>query len=366
MFEKGIISIRQFTILVALYTVGTAILIIPSILAANAKQDVWLAGLIGLGIGLLLVLLNWSLSKRFHFINFAEIIEKVFGPVLGRIFSLIFFLSYVFILAVFVLRNIGDFMTTVMMVETPIEAIHLLFLIIVLYGVRLGLETFTRTTELFLPWLVILFVVLFFTLLPKMQIINLLPILENGMKPVLRSSVSLIVFPFLELILFLMIIPNVNQPEKTRGAYLLGTFLGGGILILISTLSILVMGVNETSRSIYPTFDLSKTINIREFFQRVEAFMALIWFITVYVKLIVLTYILCVGISHSLRIHDYKLLTFPIGLLMFVVSLVIFPSSSYLIEFTPIYDVYAIIWLFFFPLIIWVVSLIRGKPAAPH
>jgi spore germination protein KB len=360
--EKGKISVRQFTLLVALYTVGTAILIIPSILAAKAMQDIWIAGLIALGTGLLIVFFYWKLAERFQFINLAEILEKCFGKWIGKTVALCFFVCNTFILATFVLRDIGDFMLTVMMVETPIEAIHIIFLIVVLYGVKLGLETFTRTTELFLPWIVILFVVLFFTLLPQIEFNNILPVLENGIKPVLRSSISLIVFPFLELIIFLMIIPYVNKPKETKKAFLLGTGIGGGILILISTLSILVIGVNETARSIYPTYDLTKTINIREFFQRVEAFMALIWFITVFVKLIVLTYALCLGFATVFNVQDYKLLTLPIGLMLYVVSLFIFPSITYLIEFTPVYDMYIILWGLL-PMTVWLVSMIRGKPA---
>lgn len=363
MLEKGKISVRQFSLLVALYTVGTAILIIPSILAAKAKQDIWIAGLLGLGTGLLIVLFYWKIADRFQYLNFAEILEKCFGKWIGRAIAFCFFVSYIFLLAIFVLRDIGDFMLTVMMVETPIEAIHIIYLIIVLYGVKLGLETFTRTTELFLPWIVILFVVLFITLLPQIEFKNILPVLENGIQPVLRSSLSFIIFPFLELIVFLMIIPYVNKPRETKKAFLLGTGIGGGILILISTLSILVIGVNETSRSIYPTYDLSKTINIREFFQRVEAFMALIWFITVFVKLLILTYATCLGIASVFRVQDYKLLALPIGLVMYVLSLIIFPSTSYLIEFTPVFEFYVLLWGLVLPLIIWLVSLVRGKPA---
>jgi spore germination protein KB len=89
--------------------------------------------------------------------------------------------------------------------------------------------------------------------------------------------------------------------------------------------------------------------------------MALIWFITVYVKLIVLTYVLCLGITSIFNVTDYKLLSLPIGLSIFVISLVIFPSTSYLIEFTPIYDIYSILWGLL-PVIVWLVSLVRGKP----
>ncbi|MFC0187212.1 endospore germination permease [Fictibacillus aquaticus] len=360
MLEKGKISVRQFTILVALYTIGTAILIIPSILAAKAKQDAWISGLLGLAIGVAMVIFYWKLSERFQYVNLIEILEKCFGKWIGKSVGFLFFVCYVLLLATFVLRDIGDFMTTVMMVETPIEAIHIIFLIIVLYGVKLGLEVFTRTMELFIPWIVLLLVALFLTLLPQIEVTNILPVFENGMKPIVQSSFSFLVFPFLEMVVFLMIIPYVNRPQDTKKAFMLGTIMGGGLLIFISVLTILVVGPTETARSIYPTYDLTKTINIREFFQRVEALMALIWFITVFVKLLVLTYVSCLGIAQVFELKEYRIIVLPIGLVLYVLSLSIFPSISFLIEFTPVYDLYAFLWCAVFPFVVWLVSLVRG------
>lgn len=50
-----------------------------------------------------------------------------------------------------VLQEIGTFVTIQMMPETPIEAIIILFGVIVALGSRLGLEVLTRSTELMFP-----------------------------------------------------------------------------------------------------------------------------------------------------------------------------------------------------------------------
>ena len=51
------ISPRQFMFLVILFSVGSSILIVPTPLAANAKQDAWISISISVAIGLLLVVL---------------------------------------------------------------------------------------------------------------------------------------------------------------------------------------------------------------------------------------------------------------------------------------------------------------------
>lgn len=44
MLNNGKTSARQFKVLIFLYTIGSTILIIPSGLAATAKQDAWIGG----------------------------------------------------------------------------------------------------------------------------------------------------------------------------------------------------------------------------------------------------------------------------------------------------------------------------------
>ncbi|MCY9667431.1 GerAB/ArcD/ProY family transporter [Paenibacillus alginolyticus] len=114
------ISVRQFAVLVMIYTIGTTILVIPSGLAADAKQDAWLAAIIGVGLNLLIVCL--------------------------------FFIFFSFVGAATVLFNMGNFVNTQVMPETPIQSINLIFAIVVVMGVRLGLETLIRAAEIFFPW----------------------------------------------------------------------------------------------------------------------------------------------------------------------------------------------------------------------
>lgn len=365
MIEKGKISVRQFMILVLFYTIGTTILVIPSILASNAKQDVWIAGFIGLGFGLLVIPLYFSIASKYPGKNFAEILELTLGKWIGKVVSVFYLVTFVFLLCVFVLRDIGDFMVTVMMVETPNQAIHISFLVIVIFSVRLGLETFARAGELFLPWVIMLYIVMVATIAPQVDLRYAQPIFEQGIKPILNSSFSFLTFPFLEMIIFLMIIPYVNKPSETRKGLMIGITIGGVSLIIIAMLSILVVGVEETAESIYSSYDLAKQINLGGFFQRVEAMMAFIWFTTVFMKLTILTYVFSLGIAQTFGLDDYKPLTLPIGLLMYVLANNIFPNISFLIEFTETMQIHVFLYGFILPLFIWLITLVRKNKTIP-
>ena len=77
--EKEIISSRQFTIVTFLYSIGTAILIIPSSITGAAKQDAWIAASIGVLLSLLLVKLFLTLANQTPSLNFIEANEKILG-----------------------------------------------------------------------------------------------------------------------------------------------------------------------------------------------------------------------------------------------------------------------------------------------
>lgn len=328
MLESGKISIRQFMILVCLFTVGSSILIMPPGLTIIAKQDSWMAAIIGMGVGLLLVWLYAYLGSLFPSQTIVEYSEMILGKWLGKIISVLFF-SYAFLLSALVLRNIGDFLTTQIMPETPIEFIHVAFLVAVIIGVQLGLEPLARTGELFFSLTIFLFLILVLFTFPEVEADNMKPVLEKGIKPIVLGAFSFLGTPFLELIVFLMILPYINEPKKAGKAFFIGTFYGGVILIVIISLTLLVIGTDLTARHIYPSYALAQKISIGNFLERIEVIMAMIWFTTIFFKLTVCYYASALSLAQILNLTQYRSLLIPLGMIMVVLSLVAYPDIIY-------------------------------------
>lgn len=112
--EKEIISSRQFTIITFLYSIGTAILIIPSSITGAAKQDAWIAACIGVVLSLLAVKLFLTLANQTPSLNFVEANEKILGRFFGKITASCF-LILTFLSAGELLYFIGIFMKTEVM-----------------------------------------------------------------------------------------------------------------------------------------------------------------------------------------------------------------------------------------------------------
>jgi spore germination protein KB len=185
--EKGMIGLRQFTFLVTLFTVGSSILISPAGLAAQAKQNAWISAIVAVCLGLLTVNLYHVLIKQFPRQTLVEMCEAIFGIWIGKIISFLYF-SYFFLLAALVLRNIGDFITTQVLPDTPIQYIILIFLAVVLMANWLGLETIARAGEIFFPWVLLFFIAMVIFLMPQIRLIQIKPFLEDGIKQVIRAS----------------------------------------------------------------------------------------------------------------------------------------------------------------------------------
>lgn len=361
MNKQGVISIRQFTILVLYFVVGSSILFTPSVLAAESKQDAWLAGLVALGAGLLVVWVYNALAKRFQDRTFLEFCEHTLGKWPGRILCLLLVLHF-FLLSSLVLRDMGDFISSEFLPNTPIEAVLLIYLPVVLYGVRLGIESIAQTAELLFPLFLVLFVILLVLISPHGEFDNMLPILENGMKPIARSAWVFWGFPFLELVCFLMYVPTVQNKKKLPQAFTLGTLGGGLCLTLITFLCVLVLGPTLTVRSSFSSYTLAKKINIGDFLTRIEEIMTLIWLLSLYFKLVLNFYATASGLSQLLKIKDERVLLVPLALLAYFVCVIEIPNSTYFYAFTTkTYTFYVLPYGLLFPLLLLLVSHVRHK-----
>ncbi len=82
--------------------------------------------------------------------------------------------------------------------------------------------------------------------------------------------------------------------------------IGGLSVVLITLLCILILGSDITSRSMFPSYSPVKKINIGQFFQRIEAFMAGLWFITTFFKTTFYFYSWTLSFAEILKFKDYR------------------------------------------------------------
>jgi len=356
------LSVRQFTVLVMLFTIGTTILIIPSDLASVSKQDAWIAAIIGILLGLLFVLLISTVGNRFGQKTLVQYNEELFGKWLGTIVSSVF-IFYSFIGSATLLYYVGNFMTTQVMPETPMLYINILFMSMVVVGTRLGIETIARSAEIFFPWFLMLFLVMAAFVSPQIKAQNIQPVLEAGVKPLVASAISYVGTAALTLISFLMIFPaKVRKPAKARNAFLIGSVLGGLFIVVITFLTIAVLGTETTSRHLYPSYALAKKISVGNFVERIESVMAGLWFMSIFYKLTLYFYGFVMGLAQTLHLKDHRPIVFPLGMIVVVYSLVVYPDVNYAGKWdTTVWIPYIFTIALGLPLLLLIVGAMRKK-----
>jgi spore germination protein KB len=362
MLDNGKISSFQFVVLTTLFTIGSAILVIPSILAAESKQDAPIAVLLSIGVGMFIIMIYTALANFFPDMSLVEIIEHLLGKWIGSMvsFTFIFFLFYN---ASALLTYIGNFMTTQLMPETPIESIMILFMIVVIMGIRLGLEVISRSAEILFFGFAFLFIILVIFISPQIDWKNAQPVFESGVKPMTLTIVYFLSFTFLPIVALLMIFPaRVNQLTNARKGFFIGALIGGTILFIIVLLSILVLGPDQTARHLYPSYVLAEKINIGNFIQRIEVIIAVMWIISLFFKMTLYLYGSIIGFAQILKLKNYRFLTLPFGMIIIPATLVFHPNVVHLKTFdTKTWPSYGITFGLLLPLLLLVIAVIRKK-----
>ncbi|BCB04401.1 GerAB/ArcD/ProY family transporter [Bacillus sp. KH172YL63] len=322
------ISPGQFRLLVMLFSVGSSILLIPPALISASKEDGWISGAIGVSVGVLIILLYIGLIKSHPGKSYFFMLEKTFGKWIGKAISFLYIL-FIILLTCEVLSNLGDFMTTQIMVETPKIYIHLLFLIPIMYGVGQGIEVLARTAQAIYPTFILLLFFLIVFLIPEGQLENLEPVFGEGMKSIISGAFPILTVPYLEMFVLILISTYVTDKNKVGKSFIIGGIMGGAILILITFLIILVLGYSFSSLLEYPTYVLAKKINIADFLQRLEIIAAALWIISLFFKVSICFYSSVEGVREWMNLTNHRALIFPLGICVLYFSISVFPDSAY-------------------------------------
>jgi len=359
MLEEGKINAGEFETIVITFTLGSSILVAPSLLASNAKQDAWIASILSLIIGLSFIFLYHKLLSLYPKMTFVEFSEAILGKWAGGFVSFLF-LSYFFIVSAGLLREIGDFLTTQIMVETPIQMVMISFIIICMAGVKLGIEVICRTAVIFFPWMTLLLLLLFLFLIPEIKLSNIQPIFGEGLKAISRATYSNLGLPYLELIIFLMITPYITDKVKLKKAFYKGTIIGGVVLGILIIFSILVLGADFSARNAYPSYILGKKISLGTVLERMEVIVAIIWFFSMFFKLTICYYGITLGIAQVFRLKNYKILVSPLAFLIVTFAIILYPDIVYFQDFIAhTWTPYSLSICFFLPFILLIVAQVK-------
>ncbi len=326
--EKKYISGHQLFTLFALSSLGGSVIVASSPMAAVAKQDAWLGALVSAAYGMCVILMFYFIGSRHPGLTLIGILRQVLGKWLGTLFAVCYVLFFL-LLSTNLPWYIMDFMGHVMH-ETPQYAISLPLVLGFAIAVLYGIEVIARASEILIKFVTFIFLASILMVLPNIKPDNLLPVLEGGIVPVLKSSVFLSVYVTFPMVSFLMIFPvNMEDVFGAKKPLLKGFLWSNSVAFISILISLLVLGSGIVSKTKYPTFLLLKEINLLDIFTRIEYFISVLWIITEFVVGALFFYSGAAGLSELLKLKDGNKIVLPLALIVFIMSGVVFPSDVF-------------------------------------
>ncbi|YCA42028.1 spore germination protein [Bacillus sp. JZ8] len=320
--EKTKISAGQLFILMVLFELGSALLV-P--LAIDAKQDAWLAILLGMIGSLVLFLIYYKLYSYYPDLLPTEYMQKILGKGIGSVLAFVYILYFMYD-ASRVLRDFGEMLLTFAYSETPLFIADALLMLVIIYMVRKGIEVIARSGEVLFILMYILAITGFILILSSglIDFTNLQPVLEEGMLPVLKVAFTQTLdFPFAEAIVFTMILPYLNNPNKAQVTMLCATGLSGINLVITMIINISVLGVDLTSRSQFPLLSTIQSIQVADFLERLDVFFMIASIIGIFFKISIFFYAAVIGTASLFNIESPSRLSYPLGIAILFLSITI-------------------------------------------
>ncbi|MDD3693019.1 MAG: endospore germination permease [Oscillospiraceae bacterium] len=358
--QKASITPLQFMFSITCFLRSSSLL--SSFFAPISKTDSWLVVLIASVVCLPFLWAFIMLMKAFPGKNLIEINDAVFGRIAGKIISAIY-LWFFLTLTSLNLRDLGGFVGKSIMLKTPQIVIITVFILLCAWAVSLGLDIVTRYSVVFVILSSIILVVTIAATSNHMRLSNFLPILRQPMKNIIQSTNIVSTIPFGELVIFLMIMPQVNIKPKKLGRYFLpGFFLGAFLITLVVARDIAILG-NTITIFAQPSFETLRMVSFFEVLTHMEILFAILLIILFFFKISLLFYVSMLAMSYLFRLDSYKPLILPSAAIIVVYSLIIFKSKTKHLEVGR--ETAPFMWFIFeflLPLLTLIIAYIRKLP----
>lgn len=351
------ITARQLMFAISTFIIASSLLTSP--LYYFTKNDAWFSVIFAFVISYSIIHIYITLSTWYPGLTLIEINLRVFGNLVGRCISF-FYCFYFLSLAYFNTIDLGDFIQSMVLPNTPMVLILVAFVIICAYAVRKGPVGMVRYGMIFSAFSLFTIISILFLAIDKAELSNLLPTFTLPARNYLIGSHLVAMLPFCEIITFMMFVQYIHNSKIIRYGFRFGLIIGAISLLIVVLRDIVVLG-DSTSLFKLPTFATARLIDVGDILVRLEIVYAIILVTLLFYKVSIIYYAAVSGISKLLYVRSHNTLTNVIGALIVFFSLTSFKSSDEHIQWNlTAAATYSSFFILILPLITLVTSALRG------
>jgi spore germination protein KB len=327
------------SIFIATFT-GSAIVYIPSPVTNIARNEAIVSMFLSYLFGLLVLSCTIYLNRVHEDRDYLQYSRLLTGKFISILLA-IPVVGMLFFAIPGIIVGISDFLTSIMMQETPSYVFQSVTLIVACLTARAGMQVIGRMFVLLVAVLISFSLLVILLALPVYHPGFLLPLWPLEVKSVLHASLITFGFPFGEIMLFSMVLPYARSEQKSsvkKQLYIAVT--ATGFMLLISTIcSIMAFGPAAGTFQ-YPLYELASEIQVAEIFQRIESVIGIALILGSYMKATLFLFILNQLLCGLTGIKDQRILFYPLCLVLILLCFTSFDNPA------DFYEQVYVIWPF--------------------
>ncbi|WDL97867.1 GerAB/ArcD/ProY family transporter [Alicyclobacillus sp. ALC3] len=321
----------QFIFLTSWLVMASSAIFLPYLMAHFVTRDSWITAGLLVANAFILYLITWLFVRICPNRTLVGGLLQGFGPWMGRALAVVF-LGMVFVAMVTLQRKSSLFIGENLSPATPLIVIDMCIIIPVGYAAFLGLEVLGRLSDVLTPAAALVTLLICALSLRNVHPSYLLPVLANGMDPVLRGAVVPWRFT-LQSLFCLQFVHALKNPKKD----LPRNFLWVGLIVAVvgvvaHLLMVSILG-EQLAYVKYPLLEIVKAIRYGDFFQRLDPVYVGGVLMALMLQQSLMLYIFVSAAAETFNLHDYRNLVWPAVLVVAACSLLLWKDGESVDEF---------------------------------
>ncbi len=295
--------------------------IYPKKVILNAGNAAWIQMLYVSLLMIPILLLVFLCYKRCGNLSIIELSQKVGGNFLKFITG-VFISVALFLNLAATMRSFPEIVKMVLLPNTPIEVIVLIFAVVVGIASLAGIESTAGIHAIFIPFMVGILAIFFLFLIPHAETYNIFPLLGKGGQKIFTTGIEGIDL-FDDLIVLNLLLPYAKNASVVKKSVVWGTTISALIAVLIILFYCLVYPYPSSQNFLVPIYQLTRLIGIGDFFQRFEAFFEFIWSFSILLYSVLYIQVICIVWRECFNLRYERPIIFP---MMEVITLLAFSA----------------------------------------
>ena len=323
--------------------------------STGIHQDVWVSILLGALFFIPLSLVYGRIIKLFPEKNLFQVMEITLGKVAGKIFTVLM-VWYSVHLAALVLHNFGDFIEVFDMPETPQLAIMILMFLITVYLARSGILVVGKWSVITLFFIFLVMVFTAIASVTQLDPLNLFPLFEATFPEIIEDSFVVFSFPFAESVIFLCLADSFYKQDNVYKIFFYSLAILVGIFLVVFFRNLFLLGNAMNDISYYPSYTAVRTIEIGDYFARMESSIFTNFINAGIVKITACFLAASKGIASLFDTPRAQVYILPVGLCSLALSSFLYTSTMEMFAFLAYYPYYAFPFQVIIPVAAWIAS----------